>query len=77
MPAASLVTERGVGLCLPWPWCHVWGQRLQGGSLQEGRWVLVILEETPPTKTAWSGQVTPGEGTVVASQPAASLPQEP
>lgn len=52
------------------------GQGLWRASLQEGSWALVISKETPPRETTWSGQVAPGEGTMMVSWPADSLLRE-
>lgn len=52
------------------------GQGLWRASLQEGSWAPVISKETPPRETTWSGQVAPGEGTMMVSWPADSLLRE-
>lgn len=54
--------RRGVGPCVT-----AMGQGLWWASLQEGSWAPVISKETPPRKTAWSGHVAPGEGTMMAA----------
>ena len=52
--------------------CHSQGRGLGWASLQEGSWAPVISKETRPRKSTWSGQVAPGEGTMMIGGPADS-----